>query len=126
MKMPIKIENSLLSRCVFDCLSCPCYLRKDNPCKGCLKDAKNRNNEDCPIIDCLNDKHLMYCYECEEFPCPKYLLNCPQAYKNDLSLAKRAVQTIKNKGLDFYMKNEKIKNLCKHCHSGIVDSNGRC
>ena len=62
-----KRENQLLSLCGLNCGLCPMFLGKY--CGGCGK-----GNQSCAIAKCsLEHGKVEYCYECEQYPCEKYL-----------------------------------------------------
>ena len=62
-----KRENQLLSLCGLNCGLCPMFFGKY--CGGCGK-----GNQSCAIAKCsLEHGKVEYCYECEQYPCEKYL-----------------------------------------------------
>ncbi len=57
-------DDNLIGKCGFYCGSCPTYIK--GVCLGCRK-AHSRN--DCFTFDCVDDKKLTYCGQCDKFPC---------------------------------------------------------
>lgn len=44
---------------------------KEEPCKGCRFGGGWSWWPDCPVRDCLIQKGLGFCYQCDDFPCQK-------------------------------------------------------
>ena len=55
------------SRCGIRCNSCE--YKEQMGCAGCIHIKKPFWGEACPIKDCVEQKQLMHCGECEAFPC---------------------------------------------------------
>jgi len=58
------MDEKLLGKCGFYCKACPTFLKGN--CQGCV-DEHIRG--DCFTRDCVLDKKLDFCGECENFPC---------------------------------------------------------
>lgn len=59
-----KVTELEIGKCGFACSSCPTY-RKRN-CAGCMKEHAEG---DCYTRDCVISKAMIFCGECEQFPC---------------------------------------------------------
>ena len=60
-------SNPCLSLCGLNCLLCPMQL--SGHCGGC-----GFGSQSCPIARCsLEQGKIEYCYECEKYPCDRYL-----------------------------------------------------
>lgn len=111
-------SNQLFSLCGLNCGLCPMYL--DHHCPGCGGGA---GNQSCKIAKCsLEHGGLEYCFQCNEYPCEKYLhidefdsFISHQNQKIDMERAKEI-------GMDAYNseQTEKIKML-KHFLSNYND-----
>ena len=87
-------KKYLTAPCGLDCFNCQTYegniteeykkqisvfLKipiEETPCKGCRDEKGNCKfglNNKCPTWDCIKEKELTYCFECEEFPCEKLM-----------------------------------------------------
>jgi len=47
---------------------------EETPCKGCRDEKGNckfGKDHQCPTWDCVQEKGVTYCFECQEFPCEK-------------------------------------------------------
>ena len=112
-------KKYLTAPCGLDCFNCNTYegniteeykkqvsefLKipiEETPCKGCRDEKGNCKfglNNQCPTWDCIQEKGLTYCFECDDFPCDK------------LMPTKDGVQ---------YPHNMKMYNLCRMKSKGI-------
>jgi hypothetical protein len=55
------------SRCGIICSECK-YKEQVN-CKGCVHINKPFWGENCPVKSCCENKNLLHCGECSNFPC---------------------------------------------------------
>jgi hypothetical protein len=111
-------KKDLTSPCGLDCFNCPIY--KDNitealrsdlvvrtglkaeevPCKGCVEQKGNCPGcSNCETYNCVMEKKLRFCYECDDFPCSKL---------------QPAVD-----GANFFPHNMKVYNLCRMKAIGV-------
>ena len=58
------MDEKLLGKCGFYCGACPTYIK--GGCRGCEED---NTTGDCFTNDCVKEKKLNFCGECENFPC---------------------------------------------------------
>lgn len=58
------MTESLIGKCGFYCGSCPTYVQ--GACSGC---RTAHAPGDCFTFDCVDQKGLTYCGQCESFPC---------------------------------------------------------
>lgn len=122
MKMPETIKNELFAPCGMDCSVCSSYLRKSNPCPGCLSDADNKPLHclNCSKKRCAKEKGVTYCYQCSEFPCVMIkLLDRKYQNKYNVSLIANS-QMVKTTGLESFYQLQKEKYTCKIC-IGVID-----
>lgn len=64
-----KRQDNLFSLCGLNCSLCPLFIRKN--CPGCR--AGSPCAAVCEFAPCsVEHGNLTYCFECEEYPCPKY------------------------------------------------------
>ena len=63
-----KRTNLLFSLCGLNCGLCPMNLNKS--CPGC---GGGEGNQSCSLARCsLQHGKVEYCFQCENYPCPKY------------------------------------------------------
>ena len=62
------MKDELIGKCGFCCGACSTYLAGN--CKGCVVEHKTG---DCFSRDCVMDKKLNFCGECNDFPCDAIL-----------------------------------------------------
>lgn len=117
-KMNSVAKRSLTAPCGLDCFNCEIYeeniteemkkqfalkIKKDPEevaCKGCrLQNGCRHLGQPCETLNCVKEKGLEFCFECEEFPCLK------------LQPAKE--------GADRYPHNFKLFNLCRMKAVGV-------
>lgn len=120
--MPTKTINSIMfAPCGMNCMVCykHCYLKK--PCAGCLKsdEGKPEHCRKCKIKDCVKEKGISYCYECNEYPCKK-IKNLEKSYNTRyrISLIENSL-FVKENGLVAFMKQQKDRHTCPEC-GGII------
>lgn len=91
--------KEMTSPCGLDCFNCPAQENnitedirqklaqttgkkpEEVACKGCraLKGRNLPTIKFCPTYDCVEKRHLDFCYECEDFPCEKLHPCCSKA-----------------------------------------------
>lgn len=116
--MDVEEKIRLTAPCGLDCFNCPIFEANitgqmkaamgakfgRNPdemaCKGCrAQEGKIPIGGDCESYKCITAKGLMYCFECDEFPC------------GFLAPARE--------GADLYPHNFKLFNLCRMKAVGV-------
>lgn len=126
MEMPETINKELFAPCGMDCSVCSSYLRKNNPCSGCLIEADNKQLHclNCSKKRCAKEKGVTYCYQCSEFPCIMIKL-MDRKYQNKYNVSLIAnSQTVKTIGLENFYQLQKEKYTCKIC-SGVIDMHNK-
>ncbi|MBQ3080793.1 MAG: DUF3795 domain-containing protein [Clostridia bacterium] len=56
------------TRCGLICAECE--YQEQFSCKGCINTHGNPFHGECPIAVCCEEKGLVHCGECADFPCP--------------------------------------------------------
>ena len=66
-------EYPQFSACGLNCGLCPRYYTVGaSRCPGCAGEGFSEVHCSCGMLSCCQRRGLEYCFECEEFPCPKY------------------------------------------------------
>lgn len=67
--MPNENKWNLVAPCWLYCKECTAFLNEE--CGGCKsnKGLSKKYRKYCKIYECLNNKKLKICLECNEFPC---------------------------------------------------------
>lgn len=66
-------EYPLFSACGLNCGLCPRYqMNGASQCPGCAGRDFLAKHPKCGVLSCSQRKGFAYCYQCDEFPCPKY------------------------------------------------------
>ena len=79
---------------------------QDQPCKGCRQGGGWSWWPDCPIRICCEERHVEFCYQCQEFPC---LLLTTGPLKERLQRFIDANRQIQRRGLKFWTQELKKK-----------------
>lgn len=122
MKMPKEtIETIMFAPCGMNCMVCykHCYHKK--PCLGCLNsdDGKPEHCRKCKIKDCVRERDVSYCYECNEYPC-KQIKNLEKSYNTRYGASLIAnSKLVKEHGLSEFMIQQKETFTCPTC-GGII------
>ncbi len=125
MKMPETLETFLFAPCGMNCMVCYVHLKSKKPCDGCLGDDINKPErcKKCEIKLCANTKGLVYCYECNDFPC-KHIKNLEKSYKKRYKTSLIAnSENVKANGIASFMREEREKWLCS-CE-GVISLHDR-
>ena len=126
MKMPEKIDASLLAPCGMNCLLCTRFLRAKEPCRGCLFTDENKPEHcrKCFKKDCTAARGITYCVECEEYPCRrmKYM---EETYRTRylMSLDENGRFALRY-GPEAFMEREREKRACRKC-GGVISIHER-
>lgn len=127
MKYP---DKSLVAPCGMICWSCLAYLRNKNRCQGCGSEDmdKWKSCSRCSIRKCslLAGTASKFCYDCEKFPCRR-LRDLDKRYRTKYSTSfLDNLASIKNNGLELFIKNEYVKRRCPVCGGTICIHRGYC
>lgn len=123
-------QEDQIAPCGANCLICMGYMKSAKSCPGCRKGNINKPNSciSCRIMNCniLIEKNLVYCYECEQFPCRKIKHLDDRYQKNyNFSMVENLIN-ISNKGIKIFLLNERVKWICSDCDGIISVHRGYC
>jgi len=124
----------LVAPCGMNCAICKAYiaLTHDVPrargkvtyCAGCKPRAKN-----CYIKrNCkkLTHNEIQFCFECNDMPC-KNLSHLDKRYRERYAMSMVENQkTLKNKGIDGFLKNQAEKYRCPSCGDMVCVHDHKC
>lgn len=130
MKMTKKIEEIMFAPCGMNCMVCykHCFTKKSRkPCLGCLVNdeiGKPEHCRKCKIKDCVHEKRVSYCYECNQFPC-QLIKNLEKSYIKHYNTSLIANSLfVKEYGLIEFMRNQHKIYTCLNC-GGIFSLHDR-
>ena len=129
--MIIEMNKKIIAPCGIDCFNCEVY--EDNittemqdrlsaitkipaekiTCPGCVDGNLclflKFQGKRCETLDCVNEKKVEFCYECDDFPCRLLmpLANGAEKYPHNLKLFNLC--TIKKIGMDAWI--EQVKDI---------------
>lgn len=135
-------EIKKIAPCGLFCAGCRVYKSSDDPkmkkkiasdlnvnvedvhCEGCRTENGDTPispiDEKCPTYQCVKEKGLDFCHECEDFPCSRLYtcLNSPKPHNSKIT----NLLLISKNGLDWFLKN--ADRLTKLYYKGTKDSGG--
>jgi hypothetical protein len=124
--MPDRIENEMFAPCGMNCMVCYVHLKNKNACGGCLPETvyKPERCQTCNIKRCAQDRHVLHCFDCTEFPC-KVIRNLEKSYQTryKVSLIENN-RTARVKGLTAFMQTDRSRWLCTEC-GGVISLHGK-
>jgi hypothetical protein len=111
----------LFAPCGMNCLVCYAHLRKKKPCDGCLAadTHKTERCKSCFIKQCAQQKGLVYCFDCPDFPCQR-IKNLEKSYlkRYQVSLIENS-RLVQASGLEPFFQKERLRWACPEC-GGLV------
>lgn len=126
MKMPTAFENIMFAPCGMNCMVCYKHCNSKKPCEGCLQGdlGKPEHCKQCKIKNCVKEKNVTYCYECDAFPC-KSIKNMEKSYNKRFhtSLIEYSI-FVKDYGVDAFMQNQMERWTCGIC-GGVISLHDR-
>ncbi len=98
----------------------------DIKCTGCL--SENQESifgycQACPIRDCVQNKELNGCYQCDDFPC-KFIDRFPIPVGKKVIL--RAIPRWKEIGTEKWVEEEEKRYHCPECDNSLFRGAKRC
>ena len=139
--------NPLTGKCGLYCGACDIFrAERDSPelverlasalkckpenvrCDGCGALKPDSWSFDCPIVMCLQEKNLHFCYECPEFDsasCAKFE-DVAQRYMEDGEDIRAALEIVKSNGEDAWLEQCRIRYTCVHCGKPLIIAAEKC
>ncbi len=129
------MNEDLVAPCGMNCAVCSGYqaLNKDVKsqgiqmpyCRGCRP-----RNKKCAFLkkrcDLLLNKRIDFCYECPDFPCAN-LAKLDKRYRESFRISFISnLESIRDHGLNQFLKSEAAKWKCPNCGDVICCHNGLC
>jgi len=123
MKPAKAITRKMIAPCGMNCGICMAYLRDKNHCPGCWgpDDEKQVSCLRCSIKECEKIKkgEVKFCYACDK-KCRR-LKNLDKRYKGKYHMSMlENLQFIKDKGINEFVKSERLRWKCSHC-GGVIN-----
>lgn len=115
-------EEKMIAYCGMNCSYCYVHQKNKKPCPGCRHEleGKPEHCRKCKIKDCANEKHVLFCSDCPQYPCVliKRLDKSYQTrYKESLI---NNMKIISEKGMSYYLETEKVRLKCSEC-GGVLN-----
>lgn len=136
-------KRKLTAPCGLDCFNCDLYAdniseetksrvsrilsiaEDDVICKGCrAQNGKRLNCPTCATFDCIKERGIDFCFECDQFPCSRIqpLANGFQWYPHNLKLYNLC--RIRKIGLDTWIREEAAANRFRYLHGKHAEARG--
>lgn len=131
----IDLNKELIAQCGMNCGICSAYLAyshnipkkkgKISHCIGCRP-----RNKQCAFLkkrcEILKNNEIDFCYKCKEFPC-KNLRHIVNGYikRYNYSFIDNLI-SVRDNGLDKFIRDEKNKYKCTRCGDTICIHNKKC
>jgi hypothetical protein len=118
----VHFKEELIAPCGINCGTCMAYLReKKNRCHGCRHTDLNMpiTRLNCRIKSCehLQNTESNLCSDCHLFPCAR-LKHIDKRYRTRYKTSLiQNLNTVKEKGMPFFLENEVRKWSCPDCGS---------
>ena len=124
------MSAALIAPCGMNCRLCRAYGRDRNACPGCRGDdsVKPKTRVLCRIKTCekIARGGARYCFRCGDFPCDR-LNHLDKRYRTKYGESPILnFQTIKQAGMDAFIRQEALKWTCSHCGSLLCVHRGVC
>lgn len=121
-------EEKMISPCGMNCTYCYAHLKRKKPCLGCRNsdDSKPEHCKKCKIKNCINEKQILSCCECSEYPCiliKRLDKSYRKRYKESLI---NNFKIINEKGIEYYLESEKDRLKCPECGGPLDIHHKRC
>ncbi|MFX1297148.1 MAG: DUF3795 domain-containing protein [Promethearchaeota archaeon] len=145
----VEVQKELLAPCGLYCGVCAIYIADkannlkfkqrlvdvykpisktvaDIKCSGCLSENQEKifgYCQTCPIRDCVKNKGIEGCHQCDDFPC-KFINNFPIPVGKKVIL--RAIPTWREFGTKKYVEEEEKRYHCPNCGNPLFRGVKRC
>ncbi len=97
---------------------------EDIACSGCLSNGVVFHFcQSCPIKDCIKNKEIEGCYQCDKFPC-KIIDDWPDQLDKKVML--RAIPAWRDLGTEEWVKNEEKRYKCPRCGNLLFHGAKEC
>ena len=136
MKMPDRIETIMFAPCGINCAVCYKHVfmpKRGKPCVGCLNgdEGKSARCLSCAIKGCAQEKGLVHCFACGDFPCAR-IKSMERSYQKryDTSLIANSRRVLEA-GIEAFLAEDRIRWTCIYCggafslHDGVCSECGR-
>jgi hypothetical protein len=131
MKMPGKLDDSMLATCGMNCAVCYKHVgagKYAKPCSGCLKngDSQPGHCRKCKIKNCAQERGHTRCFECEGFPCA-LIKNLEKSYNRryKASLIENG-RAAKEVGISAFLEQDRKKWTCAECGGAFSLHDNAC
>lgn len=126
MKTEVSIKSNMIAPCGMNCALCMGYQRKKNHCEGC--NSLTHTRVKCVIKYCehLKESEKKFCSGCGKYPCRR-LKDLDKRYRTKYGMSMiENLNMIKEKGIRYFVNNEKSRWKCPSCGNIICVHRPAC
>lgn len=87
--------------------------RKEIYCEGCGSNLVNEWCANCDFRECVRDKDITYCFECEDFPCKR--LGDFSRTRPHRTLGLRNLRQLKEMSIEDWLRQQEKRWACSSC-----------
>ena len=128
-----RIPEDLIAPCGMNCAICSRYLAyvnnlKRSQCSGCRPQNKRCEYlfEKCDGVNHAPNGNVVYCFECDQYPC-KQIDRMDERYRKNYNISvKENLESIKNQGIEKFLEDQYQKHHCQRCGGLISIHNRKC
>ena len=128
MKMPEKMEASMIAPCGVNCLACSAHLGGSKPCPGCRapsEEITRKSCRNCVKKQCAFQRGLPWCFACGRFPCAR-IKSLDQRYRQnyDVDLIQNGMEA--KRDMEGFLQAQRERFTCGSCGGVIDQHHKRC
>lgn len=124
------MKTTMIAPCGMNCTLCMANQRARNHCSGCNAKSNFKPNacQRCIIKNCeqLKESKKKFCFVCSKYPCAR-LKSLDKRYRTKYGMSMiENLNSIKEKGVRSFVKNEAVRWACHKCGSIICVHRKQC
>jgi hypothetical protein len=122
MKMPDKINETMIAPCGKNCLICDKYLSQKNTCPGCRAPTEKitrKSCKECAIKSCALKHNHKLCYKCTDYPC-SLIIKLNKRYMKNYNIDLEENSNSASWNMTEFLKSQKEIFTCNSCF-GIIN-----
>lgn len=129
MKKPGEMAEGMIAPCGVNCTVCSAHVQhQKKPCPGCreaIEKITRKSCQNCTKKKCAFEKGLLWCFQCEKFPCSA-IKNLDKSYQKnyEVSIIQNGIEA-KNDMRAFLLSQQKHY-TCKNCGEVVDVHHKKC
>ncbi|MBP1756915.1 MAG: hypothetical protein H6Q59_3313 [Firmicutes bacterium] len=122
MKMPEKMEATMIAPCGVNCLACSAHVSNKKPCPGCrapIEEITRKGCQNCANKQCAFEQGFQWCFQCSRFPCTR-IKRLDQRYRQNYNVNLIQNGSDAKNDMDAFLQVQREFFACRSC-GGIID-----